>query len=69
MQGQALKEWREQRGWSQEQAARYLGASQVSVSRWETGTHVIPGTVERLVYLFQQERNIRAIDTFLFKTP
>jgi transcriptional regulator with XRE-family HTH domain len=64
----ALKEWRDAHGWSQKKCARYLGTSQVNVSRWEKGTHDIPDTVMHLVLLLANPRNLATIENSLF-TP
>lgn len=63
-----LRAWRTAHGWNQTQAARYLRTTQVNISRWEQGLHEIPGAVELLLYLYQQPRNLRAIETFLYKS-
>ena len=67
MQGHELKAWRESHGWNQTQAARYLGTSQVNISRWEHETHDIPRTVDLLIHLLRQKKNLRSIENYLFK--
>ncbi len=37
-----LREWRRERGLTQEQLARVLGVSRVCVAYWETGKREIP---------------------------
>ena len=32
-----LRDWRRKRGWTQAQAARYLGVSQRTIENWEQG--------------------------------
>lgn len=64
----SLKDWRESHGWTQEDAARYLGTSQVNVSRWEGGTHKIPGTALLLMHLLNDKRNRRAVEKYLALT-
>lgn len=61
-----LRYWRTSKQWNQTQAARYLGTTQVNVSRWEAGTHGIPGCIDLLIHLYGQERNLRSIETFLY---
>jgi transcriptional regulator with XRE-family HTH domain len=63
-----LKEWRKSQGWNQAQAARYLGTTQVNVSRWERGEHGIPDSIAHLIYLLNDKRNVRSIENFLYKT-
>jgi len=67
MQPAELKQWRESHGWSQTQTARYLGTTQVNISRWEEGTHKIPQSVAMLIYLLGQKRNLLSIEKFLYK--
>ena len=68
MTGAELKEWRDSHKWSQVQAARYLGTSQPDISRWENDGPPVPQTIAILVMLLQQERNVRAVENFLYKT-
>lgn len=67
MQGEALKSWRIQQGWTLQEAARYLGATKTSVHRWEAGRHKIPQTVVILTYLLCENKNIRKVQDFLYK--
>lgn len=69
MQGSELKEWRVAQEWNQTQMARYLGTTQVNISRWERGTHPIPDSIALLVHLLSDKRNLRSVENFLYKAP
>jgi len=45
-----LKLWREDRGWSQVEAAEYLGMTQSMYSRLERGTHPAWGKRAKVVH-------------------
>jgi transcriptional regulator with XRE-family HTH domain len=68
MTGDTLKAWRQAQGWTQTQMARYLGTTQVNIARWERGTHGIPRTIDILLHLLGQKRNVTAVENFLFKS-
>ena len=44
-----LKPWRESRGWSEQQAARYLGTRLGTYRNWETGKRKPPDMLWRLL--------------------
>jgi transcriptional regulator with XRE-family HTH domain len=67
MNGATLQAWRRGLGWSQRKAARFLGTTQVNVSRWEHGVYTIPGAIDLLVHLYAQDRNRRLVEEFLYK--
>ena len=48
---QSLKEWRLERGWTQEQAAEYLGVSRRAVENWEQGYRLMrhPKTIRKVM--------------------
>ena len=51
-----LTEWRESRGFTQEQLARRLGVSRMTVSRWECGTALLNTNVlAAMVEAFRME--------------
>ncbi len=64
MSGEELRVWREGHGWNQKQAARYLGSTQVNVSRWERGTHKVPESIRLLAHLLHDKKNIRFVEKF-----
>lgn len=66
MQGDKLKTWRLQQGWTLEQAARFLGTTKTSVHRWETEKHHAPQTIAILTRLLSEKRNIRIVEDFLY---
>jgi transcriptional regulator with XRE-family HTH domain len=68
MQGIELKKWRREQGWNQTQMARYLGTSQVNISRWESGKYDVPDFIAHLAYLLNDKRNVRSLENFLYKT-
>lgn len=39
--GKALRECREQRGYTQQRVAEYFGVSKMTVSYWESGKHAM----------------------------
>ena len=65
MQKMALKYWRQKQGWTQEEAARFLGTTKTSVYRWESGRHHIPQSIEILTRLLEEKINIRKVEKFL----
>ena len=68
MQPLALRTWRQQRGWTLDDAAHYLGTTKTSVHRWEVGRHPIPQTIAILILLLAEKKNIRKVQHFLY-TP
>jgi transcriptional regulator with XRE-family HTH domain len=67
MQGDELKRWRKQQGWTQEKTAHFLGTTKTSVHRWEADIHNIPQTIDILTHLLIDKRNIRIVENFLYK--
>ena len=67
MEGAELKHWREQQGWTLNQAAHYLGVTKTSVHRWEASTHPVPQTIVILAHLLGEKRNRRTVESFLWK--
>ena len=49
MEPKDLKPWREQRGWTEQQAARYVGTRQATYKNWELGTRKPPAMLWRLI--------------------
>jgi transcriptional regulator with XRE-family HTH domain len=49
-----FRRWCERRGYTQEDAAAALNASQSAVSRWMAGKRGIPGPVVRLIALLDE---------------
>jgi len=49
--GQALRRWREMRGWTREEAAEKLGVSARTLENWELGVRTPPAlqVLERLL--------------------
>jgi transcriptional regulator with XRE-family HTH domain len=66
MQSHTLRQWQEAQGWTQEQAAHYLGTTKASVYRWEAARHPIPTCIALLVHLLTSERNKRSVERFLY---
>lgn len=66
MQGKELKVWRRQQNWTLEEAARYIGTTKTTVYRWESGRHHIPKTIDILVLLLCEKKNIRKVQNFLY---
>jgi transcriptional regulator with XRE-family HTH domain len=61
--GQAVRELREQRGWSQSQLARKAGMTQSAVARFEAGGTVPTlAVLERLAHAFQMELDVRFVE-------
>lgn len=52
----ALKALRAALGWTQTQAARQLGVTRNTITRWEMGLHPIPHWVPRLLKLLSPPR-------------
>ena len=72
-----LRTWREAHGWTQNEAARMLGTTQESISRWETEkvkegrsmARPIPPTIAILANLLTFEANIPRVKNFRDPTP
>lgn len=74
MSGAELRQWRHEQGWTLDQAARFLGTTRTSVHRWEAGTKDARGIPSRvpviiaiLAHLLKEQRNRRAVETFLYR--
>ena len=64
MSPEALRAWRLERGWQPWKAAQYLGTTQATISRWETGDRHIPRSIAVLAHLLTYEHNIPRVEKF-----
>jgi DNA-binding XRE family transcriptional regulator len=46
MDGRALKKWRKQLGYTQEEAAKHLGVVRSTIQNWEHEITVVPGAID-----------------------
>jgi DNA-binding transcriptional regulator YiaG len=60
MTGGEIKALRERLGWSQYHLADYLGLTQASVSRLESGHQELSGPVLKLLVMLRDERSVAA---------
>ncbi len=65
-----LRSWRKAHGWTQTEAAYYLGTTKTTVHRWELApgkpqAAPVPTTVALLAHLLSEKKNIRCVEKYL----